>query len=142
MSISLKRATVVTGALAVTGFVCGAGLGTVVLTGMVVRELGFHGVVGKFPEIALVGMGYGGAVGAVLTPPLSWLLLRRVSLGRAIFETALGVLLGTAAGLAFAPVYTIQAALVGFVLAALRLRIARGSRRQVGAGQESEQLSP
>jgi hypothetical protein len=73
---------------------------------------------------------------------MSWLLLRRVSLGRALLETAAGILIGAAIGLVAAPLYTIQAALGGFVLAALRLRIKRSSPRQVGAGDESAQLSP
>ena len=142
MSISVKRAAIVTGALAVTGFVCGAALGTLVLTGMVVRELGFTAVGWKIPQIVLVGVGYGGAAGAVLTPPLSWLLLRRVSLGRALLETAVGTLLGAAIALVAAPLYTIQAALGGFVLAALRLRIARSSSPRIDAGDEHAQLTP
>jgi len=142
MSISVKRAAIVTGALAVTGFVCGAALGTAVLTGMVVRELGLPGLGARLPQIALVGVGYGGGIGAVLTPPLSWLLLRRVSLGRALLETAAGTLIAAAIALAAAPVYTIQAALGGFVLAALRLRLKRSSSRQIGARDEPEQLAP
>jgi hypothetical protein len=144
MGISVKRAAIVTGALAVTGFVCGAALGTIVLTGMVVRDFGIPGLGSRLPAIALAGVGYGGALGAMLTPPMSWLLLRRVSLGRALLETAAGILIGATIALVAAPLYTIQAALGGFLLAALRLRIKRSSSRarQIDAGDESAQLSP
>lgn len=143
MSISLKRAAAVTGALAITGFVCGSVIGTIVLTGIVVREVGFaHLVVRRLPSIALAGLGYGGGLGALLTPPMSWLLLRRVSLGRALLETAAGTLIGAALAIVFAPVFTIHAALGGFVLAALRLRIMRSSSRRIGDGENPARLAP
>ena len=143
MSVSLKRAAIVTGALAATGFVCGVAIGSVVLTGIVIREQGWtREVLRVLPRIAMVGAIYGGPAGAVLTPPLSWLLLRRVSLGRALLETAVGTVIGAGLGLAFSPLHTIQAALGGFVLAALRLRFTRGSARQIAEPSEPAQLAP
>jgi hypothetical protein len=142
MDISMKRVAAVTAALAVTGFVCGGAIGALVLSGMVIRETGVYHFASKIPQIAYVGLAYGGAAGALLTPPMSWLLLRRVSLGRALRETALGALLFAGLALAIAPAYTIAAAVGGFVVAALRLRIFGGSSRLVTAGDEPAQLEP
>ena len=71
---------------------------------------------------------FGAAIGAVLAPVEAWILLRRVPLWRAIAETAVGTVLGA---LAFTLVLPgpIVGAVVGFTLAAIRLRIAtRGGR--------------
>lgn len=141
MSISMQRATAVTAALAVTGFLCGGVIGTLVLAGTVIRQTGTHFFATKIPGIAFAGLTYGGAAGAILTPPLSWLLLRRVSLGRALGETALSALLFAAVALVVWPAFTIQAAFAGFVAAALRLRLKRSSSKSIGSPEDPAQLT-
>jgi len=142
MDISMKRVAAVTAALAVTGFVCGGVIGMLVLSGMVIRDMGMFHFAKTIQQVASVGAVYGGVAGALLTPPMSWLLLRRVNLGRALRETALGTLLFAGLALAVAPAYTIAAALGGFVVAALRLRIFGASTRSLGSGEEHAQLEP
>jgi hypothetical protein len=142
MNISMQRAAAVTAALAVTGFVFGGVIGTLVLSGLEIRDLGTHHFARHIPGIAFAGLTYGGAAGAILTPPLSWLLLRRVSLGRALRETAIGSLLFAAVAIVVAPQYTIMAALGGFVAAALRLRLARSSSKSIGSPEDPPQLAP
>ena len=73
---------------------------------------------------------YFAIVGAVGTPLISWSLMRRVPLWRAIVEPAVGGVVGTLLALAAIPVVSasilLQPALVlgGIVLAAMRLRTA------------------
>ena len=72
-------------------------------------------------------------VGALGTPALAWLLLRRVPLWRAIAEPALGCVLGTLIALAAIPL--VHPALIlqplcilaGIIAAAVRLRRAHGA---------------
>lgn len=72
-------------------------------------------------------------VGAIGTPVLTWLLMRRVPLWRAVGEPAIGGLLGTLLALAAIPLVSAPillqpiCVLTGIVGAALRLRFAHRS---------------
>jgi len=75
----------------------------------------------------------GGALGAVLAPITAWAFLRRVPLGKALLQVTIGTTIGTVIGLVFDRVgmTSIAAfpagligALIGFLAAAIRLRIA------------------
>ncbi len=128
------------GAGAVVGAVCGALALAVVLT-----------LTGKpqvllDPELYAVGGVFGAVTGAVFAPAMSWLLLRRVPLGRAIAHTAAGAVLGGAIGF-FLPVLNLGlgaipgflwGGLLGATGAAIRLRLGSGKPvAQISAGDSS-----
>jgi hypothetical protein len=79
-------------------------------------------------------------VGALGTPLLTWLLMRRVPLWRAIAEPAVGGVLGTLVALAAIPLVSAPillqplCVLTGVVGAAFRLRYAHRGRRQAATG--------
>lgn len=121
----------VTLALLVTGFVLGALLGTVMLLGMTL-SYGQVPSLDGVPKAFVLGVVFGGPLGAVAAPVVAWLLLRHVSLGRAIGVTALGTVLGGivaarlvgAFGLSEAAMLVaIPGALLGFLGSALWLRL-------------------
>jgi hypothetical protein len=95
--------------------------------------------------VLLVGAAFGGAVGAVAAPALSWGLLRHVALGRAIVHTAVGTLLGGALGWALARNpwlhgigAVIAGGVAGFVLAGVRLRLTAGRARSPSPGESAD----
>lgn len=77
------------------------------------------------------GAAFGACVGAVLAPAAGWLLMRHVPLWRAIGETALGTVTGVVLGFflgrfsSFGALWPIGLGVIGFVAAAVRLRVAR-----------------
>ena len=81
-------------------------------------------------------------VGAIGTPVLTWLLMRRVPLWRAIFEPAIGGVFGTLLALSTIPLFhtplLVQPLCVlgGIAVAALRLRQANGDHRAARLGAE------
>jgi len=88
---------------------------------------------GGTARVIAVGAGSGAALGAVLAPLTSWVFLRRVPLGAALLQTAVGTTVGAAIGLGLdgfglTPRFPIPAslvgAIVGFLAAATRLRFA------------------
>src|SRR5262249_31156724 len=102
MKTSVTRALVVTLALALTGAVCGGILGGLALLIDVARSP----AVLELRDVAIafaVGGAWGAVFGVVLAPLFAWLLLRRVSLGRAILQTALGTTAGLLVGALAAP---------------------------------------
>ena len=120
MAASLRRIVAVTGGVSAVGMVCGVVLGSLafwvqdwLMPGTSVPQERF--------KLAMLGIAGGALFGAVLAPIVAWLFLRRVSLARAIGETAAGVLLGIAAGALVRPRYTILFGLAGFVAAGARL---------------------
>jgi len=124
-SISPIRVVAVTGGLAIAGAVVGAGLGAAVVGvwGLVVAG---PRALWENPQSYGFAAMVGAVVGLVLAPPVAWLLLRRVPLGRAILETAAGTALGATAGLllsGFHPYYGLAGACGGLVLAAVRLSL-------------------
>jgi hypothetical protein len=119
-----SRILVVTGALALTGAVVGALCGVLSVTLALLPVRGFGGFdAGIF---ALAGP-VGGAVGAVTTPLIAWVLLRNVPLGRAILQCAVGTVAGgvLASWTNFHnPLFSpIVGATLGFTVAALHLRL-------------------
>ncbi len=78
---------------------------------------------GAFAGVALVGGGFGLIVG----PVVAWTLLRRVPLGRAVLIPTIGAAIGSALGLALAPLSPL--AVLGAGLAGLFLGAWRERRR-------------
>jgi hypothetical protein len=84
---------------------------------------------GGFPYVwdAFVLAGVVGALlGALLGPLIAWLALRDVPLWRVFAETAIGAVVGGAAGFVgsgFHPIIAVGAAALGVVGAAVRLRV-------------------
>lgn len=120
MPASLKRKLAVTAALSGVGAVCGAVLGTIALWVEIARLPGVTSP-NEILKVAFVGVLGGVVFGAVLAPLVAWAFLRRVSFGRAILETSIGVLIGIGVGALVRPQYTILTGLVGFVVAGARL---------------------
>jgi hypothetical protein len=134
----LGRVATITLSIAAIGAVIGGVLGAGLLAVWALRlNVGGSSIL----QAALFGAGNGAALGAVLAPITAWAFLRRVPLGRALAQTALGTTLGAAAGLvlgsvrfpAIASLPTgLAGALIGFLAAAIRLRLAtRDDRRRV-----------
>ncbi|MFN0180323.1 MAG: hypothetical protein ACKVZ0_16100 [Gemmatimonadales bacterium] len=123
----------VTLGLVVAGIVVGAACG--------VAALGILGVLsGESPlrdglPLA-VAAAFGAAVGAVAAPAFSWLLLRYVPLGKAILHCAIGTVVGGVLGFAIPSIHlgsvvvpaVLYAPVVGFLAAAVRLRLVTPSR--------------
>ena len=129
MNPRLRRILAVTAGLSITGFILGAALGALLFGAASMIAAGFA------PDLALpvlrAALGCG-ILGLVLAPLAAWTLMRHVPLWRALGETALGTALGGIAGYLVPPdswpfpfpfVPPLLFALLGFVLAALRLRI-------------------
>lgn len=130
----VRRIASVTAGLAFTGALIGAVLGALLLIVWALRM----GAAADVPDAALLGGAVGAGLGAVLTPITAWVFLRRVPLGRAMAETAVGTVIGAAAGLVLGSVgwepgaglpAGVVGALIGFLAAALRLRFRGGGRR-------------
>lgn len=126
----LGRAAVITLSIAAVGALMGGVIGAALVAawGLVL------GVGGRsVAEGAAVGSANGAALGAVIAPITAWTLMRRVPLGRALAQTAIGTTLGAAIGLAVGSFFALKlrslpgaflGALIGFVATALRLRFA------------------
>jgi hypothetical protein len=122
MKFSLTRALAVTLALSVTGAVCGAVLGGIALMIDISRGPGPLGL----REVAVafgIGGFWGAIFGVVLAPIFAWLFLRRVSLGRAIAQTALGTIAGLVVGALVEPSASFLFGLGGFAVASVWLRL-------------------
>ena len=132
----LRRILAVTAGLSVTGFVLGAVLGALLFGAAAALAAGARSDL-EFPVIG-AALRFG-LLGLVLAPLAAWTLMRHVPLWRALGETALGTALGGIAGYLvpahswpfpspFAP--PLLLALLGFVLAALRLRVTHRVRAE------------
>lgn len=121
--MSASRIAAITLGLMAVGALCGGAIGIMITAATSLAE---RHVVRLEDAGAIVVLGgfFGGAIGAVLAPLLAWVLLREVPIGRSIVETGAGALLGAAVAFFAAPGYMIAAAILGFVAAGLRLRIA------------------
>jgi hypothetical protein len=130
----------VTLGLSATGAVVGAVLGALALAAALLATDAWMHVDGVGAPLA-VGSIFGGLLGSVLAPIAAWTLMRHVPLWRAIVETALGTAIGVAVGYLFgpdAPVYELLFGVVGFTVAAIRLRLThRGTARSVSGGPEA-----
>ena len=118
----LRRIVVVTAGLAVTGAIAGAITAMVAVTIVMLMFSGLSALadLGFAMEFAAI---LGAPIGAVILPLEAWVLLRRVPLWRALAETAAGTVLGAVALSPLSP-GPIIGAVIGFTLAAIRLRIA------------------
>jgi hypothetical protein len=123
---------VVTAALAVTGAVIGAVVGSLMLLSWAaVVEASLRAA--WDPALLAVGAAFGGMFGAVLGPAAAWLLMRHVPLWLAVGGTAAGTLMGAVIGMIVAgPPGSFYGALAGFVGTAVFLRVRR--RRLLRAG--------
>lgn len=117
-----RRIGAVTAGLALTGVVAGAVLGGIILTAVVLAG-DSHPTAASVLFLFPVGAIFGASVGAVLAPIATWTLLRRIPLGRAIAEAAIGTVLGAAVGAPIPFVGPILGGIGGFVLGVLRLRV-------------------
>ena len=125
----VRRILAVTAGLSVTGFLLGAALGALLFGAASVIAAGIRPALALPVLSAALGCGI---LGLVLAPLAAWTLMRHVPLWRALGETALGTALGGIAGylvpaeswpFPFPFVPPLLGALLGFVLAALRLRL-------------------
>jgi hypothetical protein len=124
--VSPLRVLAVTLGLVATGGLVGAVCGALAFA-MVL------GVAGESIDTGLLSIGgaFGAVTGTIVAPLVSWLFLRRVPLGRAITQTALGTILGGAIGFflptlglgfAFVPGF-LYGGLAGCTAAAVRLKV-------------------
>ena len=118
--ISITKVVVVTVALMIVGTVVGA-LTSVLALAAVLMLRGSPGAPQLLAAVMMAAYA-GAAIGAVMAPVVAWILLRRVPLWRAITQTALGTLIG-AVVCSFTIPGPIVGAIIGFTLAAIRLRI-------------------
>ena len=136
---SVRRVLAVTAGLAVAGFLVGFILGAIVLG----AAIAMSGLAPWQSDVVLswaAAAAIGGLLGMVLGPTAAWLLMRHVPIGRALGETALGTAIGSLLGLLLAssvglviPFPPLTLALVGFGLAAVRLRVTHRKKDAVVA---------
>jgi len=130
MRVSPGRILAVTVGLILTGAFCGAILGGLSLVISFAGKTGLH-MVRAWPMTFILGAYFGAIVGAVLTPLLAWIFLRRVSLARAIGRTALGVIVGVIVAAVFQPAFGVFYGVAGFLVATVWLWLS--SRRTAAA---------
>ncbi|HEY0153453.1 MAG TPA: hypothetical protein VGB92_15705 [Longimicrobium sp.] len=116
--------------LAAIGFVCGTGVGFLILTG---TQLTYGGTLAgdALPFALLVSGFWGGLTGALITP-IAWVSVQRIPMGRVIFTTAIAATCGgvlAARGVGFfgeaeaALFVVLPGGLAGFATALLWLRM-------------------
>jgi hypothetical protein len=120
MRVSPGRILAVTVGLVLTGAICGAILGGLSSVVEITAERGLV-MLRAWLMVFTLGAFFGAIVGAVLTPLLAWIFLRRVSLARAIGQTGLGVIVGVVIAAVFQPAFGVFYGVVGFVVAAVWL---------------------
>jgi len=141
----LGRAVTVTLGIALVGAIIGGVIGGALFTA-------WYGLVrmrsNDLDPGMLIGRGAaaGATLGTVLAPLTSWVFLRRIPLGKALLQTTLGTTIGAAVGLlvdraaltpeSFVPA-TLLGAVVGFLAAAIRLRIVTRTRAREQGMQSS-----
>jgi len=128
----MRRVAIITLGLALTGAVVGGVLGALSLwlaTAIRGMTLSLNST-----RVLLAGGEAGALMGTVLAPVAAWSLMRSVPLWRAIAEPAFGTVLGAVAGTILGPLWrpglawSIVGGLIGFLIAAVHLRIVFGSR--------------
>ena len=128
----MKRVLIIIAGLAVTGAVVGGVLGAVAMALVVmIRDVRVFALTGT--EALIAGATFGVVAGAILAPIAAWTLMRSVPLWRAIGEPAIGTTLGAAIATLLAPVGVagpIFGGILGFIAAAVRLRIAYGRKKR------------
>ena len=134
MQVSARRVLLVTMGLSLIGVICGALLGALALLAEMAGDF-VGSPLSRWPFRALaVGAILGAGFGAVLAPLVGWVFLRRVSIGRAIRETAIGALIGIGIGALVQHGLCALLGLAGFTIAGVRLWFATrpGARRNRG----------
>jgi hypothetical protein len=144
----MRRILIVLLGLMATGSVIGATLGALALW-VAAAILGIMPNRPSDAELLVAGAEAGALTGAILAPISAWSLMRFVPLWRAIGEPALGTTLGAMAGALAATAmngglaWPILGALIGFLVAAVRLRISYGAkstqRKPVAAAGNEQQ---
>ena len=134
----LDRISLVTAGISAVGGVIGGACAalTVAIVAMIEGGITALSAAGT-PTLLAVASGFGAVVGMIGAPMLSWALLRRVALGRAIAYTALGTVVGAVVGeltvafVSYPRLFpgVIAGALVGYLSAgaALHLQARRGT---------------
>jgi hypothetical protein len=138
----MSRKIIVTLVLAAVGAIFGAALGALSLwVANVILRVG--PAVTSDVKLLAAGAQAGALAGAALAPISAWALMRHTPLWRAIGEPALGTALGSLAG-SFAAArlhgdlaWTIVGGLIGFLAAAIRLRLAFGGKAKAVAGVDT-----
>lgn len=133
----IRRIAAVTAGLVIAGGVFGTIAGMIVLIAWVMADPGpFSFSLAELKITLLLGVVFGGALGAVLGPIAAWLLMRHVPLGLAVGGTTLGTLAGGGAALAATgdPGAAMLYGMAGFGISAigLRLRVPRRERQLLG----------
>jgi len=138
----LRRIIAVTAGLSAVGFLLGAALGAAIFGAASVVAAGVR------PSFTLPVLNAAlgcGVLGLVLAPLAAWTLMRHVPLWRALGETALGTALGGIVGylipaeswpFPFPFIPPLLFALVGFVVAAVRLRLSHRAKPAVAVAAE------
>jgi hypothetical protein len=111
---------------AVAGAVAGI-LGSMVWTGLFRHEYAAQ------PFIFIVAGLFGAPLGAVILPAAGFTILRYVPIGRALWQTLLGTVVGGVIGVQFFSHIWIACAIGGFLVAATRLR-REARRNRLAAG--------
>ena len=128
--VSPGRVALVTLGLIPTGAVAGALAGAL---GVTIWMSVIEGIRAALDPQLWAGAGIvGAALGAVLLPIAGFTVLRYMPLGRALAETILGTALGGALGVQFLGQGWLVGALVGFGVAAVRLRALAKRARTAG----------
>ena len=122
--------------LSAVGAVVGAALGALALWGLSIAIRNPRLIEAIWPA-ALSG----GLLGAVLAPIAAFTLMRHVPIWRAIVETALATTVGVAVGwvvgprMGYAGLWPVGLGLLGFLVAAIRLRLTHRGGHRVDAGR-------
>jgi hypothetical protein len=134
----MKRILIIIAGLSLTGAIIGGllGIGAMALL-LAVRDFYVEGRVTAAGLLGAAGT-FGAVAGAVLAPIAAWTLMRSVPLWRAIGEPALGTTLGAVIamlielepGTSFGVVGPAIGGVIGFVAAAVRLRLAYRKKRR------------
>lgn len=116
--VPVRRVVAVTAGLMGAGMVCGAAAGGAAVALVMFLTGGFDFII----EGSVFGAIIGAALGTVAAPLLSWLLLRRVPLGRMFLVCSLATVLGGVVG-------GLYGASLGCLIAALILHVPPSGHR-------------
>jgi hypothetical protein len=126
------RIAAVTAGLSVAGGIFGTITGTTLLLAWQVALDGFSSISDGFEGLLILGVVFGGGLGAVLGPLAAWTLMRHVPLWLAVGGTTLGTLAsgGVALLMTGNPVFAMLVGIGGLMMSAAALnRTGDGLRR-------------
>jgi hypothetical protein len=128
---SFRRIAAVIVSLSAVGAVVGAALGALAWWGLSIAIRNPNAL-----EVIEGPVIFGGGLGAILAPIAAFTLMRHVPIWRAIVETALGTTMGVAIGwvagprMSYALLWPVGLGLLGFLIAAIRLRLTHKETRR------------